>query len=358
MSAQNSPDEVLTPEQEALLKDVLTSFVDQSGEAAVRVTDRLLRHGVKIVTGRRLRIIGFEQRLFDRWGGAFDLYELSLYLAQQCGERFCTACRPQCKDFKFEALARLHAGACRVAGEILTLLKSGYPSGAHARWRTLHEIAVIALFISQESNEVAERYHNHKFVKSYEDAVDQRKFAARLKQEAISDEEFTQIEADYQRMLGRYGESFRAPFGWARAALTLRDPSFSGRIKIENIQEVITVDHWKPYYRMASHAVHPSATFLRFNLGMPPDSPIFLAGPSNAGLSEAGQGALLSLSLATAAFLTYDGHDESSILAHIEHRMEIMALNMALSEIALMACDQFTKVEAELEKEDRRLSKT
>jgi len=52
-------------------------------------------------------------------------------------------------DYQFEALVRLQAGAARVAGEIYALLLSGYASGAHARWRTLHEIAVTALFIAQ-----------------------------------------------------------------------------------------------------------------------------------------------------------------------------------------------------------------
>jgi hypothetical protein len=51
-------------------------------------------------------------------------------------------------------------------------LLAGYASGAHARWRTLHEIAVVALFIAQEDNSTAERYVHHRFVKSYEDAVE------------------------------------------------------------------------------------------------------------------------------------------------------------------------------------------
>ncbi len=95
-------------------------------------------------------------------------------------------------------------------------------------------------------------------------------------------------------------------FGWARTALERRDPAFKGRIGIEQIQDAIHIEHWRPYYRMASHAVHPSATFLRFSLGAPSDSPILLAGVSNVDLFDPGQGALLSLGHATAALLTYD----------------------------------------------------
>ena len=53
-------------------------------------------------------------------------------------------------DQVFFVLWRLHARSCQITMEILALLKSGFADGAHARWRTLHEIAVTALFIKQQ----------------------------------------------------------------------------------------------------------------------------------------------------------------------------------------------------------------
>jgi hypothetical protein len=249
----------------------------------------------------------------------------------------------------------LHAGASRVAGEILTLLSAGYASGAHARWRTLHEISVIALFISQEGDEVAERYQNHKFIKSYEDAIDHRKFASRLNEEPLSDEEFATIEANYKQIIDRYGPSFRGPFGWARAAIENRNSAFKGRVGIEHIQDAIRIEHWRPYYRMASHAVHPSATFLRFNLGTPSDSPALLAGPSNSGLADPGQGALLSLGHTSAALLTYDNdsddNETSAFLRCVSHRMGLIAMTLALNEFIHIACETFVKIEQQLQQE-------
>jgi hypothetical protein len=344
-------DDFLTPdEQSRLIEKTLADLLNQTEKGAERLTRRLFKHGAKTVTGKRLRRMGFEERLFSRWGAAFDLYELSLYLAHQCGEYFCKS-RPRGEDHKFDALSRLHAGASRVAGEILSLLTSGYASGAHARRRTLHEISVIALFISQEGADVAERYHNHKFVKSYEDAADHRRFAKRLKHEPLTDKDYAAIEADYKKILDRYGPSFRGPFGWARAAIEQRDPIFKGRIGIEHIQDAIQIEHWRPYYRMASHAVHPSATFLRFNLGTPSDSPVLLAGPSNSGLSEPGQGALLSLGHATSALLTYDGNDNVPITAYLQQRLGLIAMVLALNETITAACDTFAKVEEQLDRE-------
>jgi len=351
----DNPDHIPTPNEQTAVNEIVADFMDQGARATARLTERLFRHGPKIVSARRVRMSGFEERLSHRWGEALDLYELCLYLAQSCGEHFNKKFSTSSTNCKFEALTRLHSGACRVAGEILTLLSAGYASGAHARWRTLHEISVIALFISQEGDEVAERYRNHKFVKSYEDAIDYRKFAPRLNHEPISDKEFGEIEADFKRMIDRYGGSFRGPFGWARAAIANRNSGFKGRIGIEHIQDAIQVEHWRPYYRMASHAVHPSATFLRFNLGTRSDSRILLAGPSNSGLSDPGQGALMSLGHATGALLTYDnseGNEETSEFARrASQRMELIVMAFSLSEVIQAACETFVKIEKELEQE-------
>ena len=101
---------------------------------------------------------------------------------------------------------------------------------------------------------------------------------------------------------------------------------------------------------MASHAIHPSATFLRFNLGTPSDSAILLAGPSNAGLSEPGQGALLSLGHATAALLAYEESD-APLTAYVKQRMELMAMAFTLQEIIDAACETFVEVEKQLDQE-------
>src|SRR5437870_8332031 len=53
---------------------------------------------------------------------------------------------------------RQHVRACQVTDEIITLLENGFADGAMARWRTLHEIAVVTSLISQHGIELAERY--------------------------------------------------------------------------------------------------------------------------------------------------------------------------------------------------------
>ena len=40
---------------------------------------------------------------------------------------------------------------------ILALLRSGFADDAHARWRSLHELAVVSGFISEYGEDVAEK---------------------------------------------------------------------------------------------------------------------------------------------------------------------------------------------------------
>jgi hypothetical protein len=56
--------------------------------------------------------------------------------------------------------------ACQVTDEIACLLENGFADGAMARWRTLHEIAMVAAVISQHGEAIAERYLAHQFVES------------------------------------------------------------------------------------------------------------------------------------------------------------------------------------------------
>ena len=53
---------------------------------------------------------------------------------------------------------RQHANACRVTGEVEALLRSGYPDGALARWRSLHEIAVTSILIQRHGKDAAEDF--------------------------------------------------------------------------------------------------------------------------------------------------------------------------------------------------------
>lgn len=132
-------------------------FIDAEGSNyrnLKRIARRLRRQD------RRTRS-SFEKRLMRRWGNAIDLYDLFLIASRQMGEDFNREHRAQAannQDYTCEALVRIRARACLIASEIRVLMVSGHASGALTRWRSIHELAVVALFVKEHGNDVAERY--------------------------------------------------------------------------------------------------------------------------------------------------------------------------------------------------------
>jgi hypothetical protein len=334
----------------AKVAEAVMAAVDRS---AVRLTDRLIRHSHRILTARRNEISGFQERLYWRWAHPLDLLELCIYLAFQTGKEFNKHFREiaaETRDYKFEALARLQAAAVRVADEIQTLLSAGFASGAHARWRTLHETAVVASFIGKESDEVAERYLHHEFVKAFEDAQEYQKHAEALGEVPFTPEEFNKIRVDFEAVLSRFGSSFAKPFGWAIPALEARDNQLKGQaIGFKQLQNAVDIEHWMPYYRMASHAVHPSTKFIRSPLGTRHSMYLLLPGRSNVDLVEPGQGAAIALGMAIAPLGTYVPRHVRTNMNKFEPALSIQAMIHAYARLIPLTLQAFANAHNQLE---------
>lgn len=245
--------------------------------------------------------IAFESRLQRKWSKAFDLMELLHLLTIEAGNTFNQAFATKAQeenDSVFIVLRALHARACQVYGEVLTLLRAGYADGAHARWRTLHEIAVVAFSIKQFGNETAERYLQHEKVESYKAAKQHRDYEHRINEAAISDAQMQRVTDAHDAVIHQYGKEFATDYGWAAHILNDRKPTF------DRIEKAVELDHWRPYYKLASHNVHAQPKGISFKLGLYKNqSGLLLAGPSDTGLTDAGHGAALSLGLINIALL-------------------------------------------------------
>ena len=80
----------------------------------------------------------FESALNSAWAIPLDTLEALIDISLELGANFNQEFRPEAlkeDDYVFEALTRLHARACQIAGEAYVLLKSGFADGAMARWR-------------------------------------------------------------------------------------------------------------------------------------------------------------------------------------------------------------------------------
>jgi hypothetical protein len=272
-------------------------------EISTLILEDLKSKGSDLLIDRRKTELGFKTRLLEDWQLPIDLFEMHLHIAVEAGQDFNDEFRPIASeegDFVFEVLTRLHARACQISSEVLTLLTSGHADGAHARWRSLHEIATVGFFIKEHGNELAERYLLHEAIESYKAALQYQEHASSLGLDPIPEEEMRDLRSARNALVRKYGKAYGDGFyGWSADALGNDRPSF------HNIEKAVGLDHLRPYYRLASHNVHANPKGAFFRLGLMPDANgILLAGPSNIGLADPGHASAISLSQITMALIT------------------------------------------------------
>ncbi|HKP90337.1 MAG TPA: DUF5677 domain-containing protein [Thermoleophilaceae bacterium] len=242
----------------------------------------------------------FHRILKMRWSAALDRLDLLVIRSRNSGAAFNSRHRPEAatsNDYLFDALTKLHARACRVASEVVVLLRHGYPEGAHARWRTLHEIAVTMFFLKTHGPEVAERYLLHDAVRRYAAAEEYQKHHQALGYEPYSQEELDSGRQVRDALVARFGDAYATQYGWAASVLS--SPTF------RSIEEAANMQKWRPWFRMASEGQHGGSHGVAFTLGLSAGGDdVLLAGASDAGLADPGTAASISLVQATVALLT------------------------------------------------------
>ena len=308
-------DRLLSSVEEAIPSIILGCITNASD----LIWKRLRREAPAMLKDRKRERRGFETRLARKWGRALDLLEMVREIAVEAGDDFNTEFRPQAattKDFVFEVLTRLHARACQVASEVITLLRSGHADGAHARWRTLHEIAVVGFFVQNHGNDVAERYILHNAIESYRAALAYQEHCTAIGHEPLTEEEFARIKANRDALKARFGDSYGEEYGWAAAALGSKSPRFG------NIERHAGLAHLRPYYKLASHNVHANPRGAFFKLGLLPDQEMLLAGPSDLGLAGPGHGTAISLSQITFTLLTTKPNIDRLVICNILSKLE------------------------------------
>lgn len=283
---------------------------------------------------------GFEERLRRTWRKPFRLLGMINGLAREVGaqllERVRQAPDPKNRNMA-KVLVELHVRACQVAAEVRALLRSGFADGAMARWRTLHEIVVVGVFILERGEEVAERYLAHESVEAHKAAKQYQKHYRRLRYDRISRKELRALARGYAEALRRYGKEFGNSNGWAAAALRVPRPNF------DQIESAANLAHWRPFYRMASHNVHANVKGLTFRLGIMNWRRGPTAGASNYGLADPGQNTAISLAQITGAMAT------------LAPSLDALVGLKAMDHLAREAGAAFVEVQRHIERRERAL---
>jgi hypothetical protein len=186
-----------------------------------------------------------------------------------------------------------------------------------SRWRSLHEVAVVADFIVEHGDECAERYFAHESIETWRAMDEFQEHAAALGEDPYSEKEMAQAKAEFDALIARYGTRFGATYGWAHHALAAKDPSREKHnVTLKAIERSVGAERFRPRYRIASHGVHANP----MGVTQVPDSLpserglVLLTGPSPAGLADAGHGTLVALTSVTEAVLAWKPGEASRML--------------------------------------------
>jgi hypothetical protein len=280
----------------------------------------------------------FEGAVFGTWKKPLDLLDLLLSICREVSNDFSSesgsggSSESTCVQ---RALAGQLANACLVFNEILHLLKSGFPNGAHLLWRTLHEVVCVSYFISQHGDDVAKRFLDYEAVEAYFQAEAISEHQKKMECASLSKSDLKAVKKDFKAMAKIYGADFvkksNYPYGWIPRTV-LKTRSF------KEIEKSVGLDTFRPYYDLAGYNVQGGQNGLLFKLGAKKNRRkhvVIPVGPSNYGLAEPGKSAAISLGQVTACLLMFE--------SEIKRLVIVEALRNLVDEI----CDAFSRIEAE-----------
>ena len=211
----------------------------------------------------------------------------------------------------------------------------------------MHEVFVVASFISKHGEKCAKAYCEHRAVESKKGSDEYTRIHKRLGYPPIPQRNIAKIQSAYDRAIQKHGEAFKEAYGWAAAFLKSKRPTFS------QIEQAAGTDHYRGHYRMASHGVHanPKGIFTSLTSLMPTDT--LLSGPSNAGLADPGHAAARSLTMVSGVLM--------SLSPKFDHQLGIRVMDLLSDEIGedlLKAHKKLKRDEGQLRRKEGQMGKT
>lgn len=256
--------------------EVVSSWTDENLDFAVEMSLRGLDVQRPAVVEHECDVrAAAAEHVTEVFGAALDQLCVLRAVAHESCERFHAECNDGSR--RHEALTRLTARGMLIADEIQHLLRGGYPSGALARWRSLHEASIIAAVLAANDEATARRYLDHEAVGRAKAARDYQRHAPAFGEAPLDEQTLEEIIARRDALVTEHGARFKRDYGWA--AHLVADPN------LRTLETLADRDWLRPYYGLANHPVHTGASNLLNEIGVDDDHTL-LTGPSIAGLTD------------------------------------------------------------------------
>lgn len=282
---------------EAVFKESLTQFYQD-----------------KILDEIRAKEQDFKDRLYNDYKDGFDFLQIFIDINKYCGKRILKETEEQTNkeySLKRSLLFRIHARACQVSTEIQTLLRYGYADGAHARWRTLHELAVIFLVLFENPEEITEMYFDYYVIENEKRAKEFEVHHKKINWPALEETELQNLKARKEDLIQKYGQEYAQNYGWTLKLLSKKERHFTG------LERLVGLDYMRPFFAWSSNNIHSGIGGLTSRLGFPDDkinSYLVFASPTFYGLADPAQLTSSSLYIITSKLLLLFDDLESNIL--------------------------------------------
>lgn len=309
-----------TADQEDLLEAVETAgskALIHAGQTVYEAAkERLFEHAEGLHKARVHR----QTQVEEFWKSAIDRLEVLRHAVEEWAQAAeATKKGAFSTPYSAAALGGLIARAVATTGEVAVLCRNGYPDGALARWRSLHEVCVVAALLSAHGEPACERYVLHERIESTSilqtandrwrpfDVADRRKRANLAKQRL--------------RLLERFGPIFSKSYGWAVGLPGVTSPQF------DLLEKAVGLSKVRGAYKLANSAVHagPLGTF-----GNISTSPRLSAGDPR--IAVLGCGTAISYSAASLTLLVA----EVGVTIEIA---DLVILNVAISTLHEEICE-------------------
>ncbi|MDQ0506561.1 DUF5677 domain-containing protein [Xanthobacter agilis] len=279
-------------------------------ESATAISKDLLKRAPKMLAWRRKSQAAFETRNLCRWRKAFDLIETLWVCSEEMGRNFHQHFRADAvltQDYVFEAISSIHAKSLLVGEEMICLMKGGFADAALTRWRTMHELSVMATLLRQEGQDLALRYLAHADVQAAKD-IDPDDLTDDVELQA------TKERADYA--LSRFGSDLKKHYGWGCELIGKPMPTF------EDLEKRAGKTEARSIYKYASQHIHSNHRPYDALLGVAESvEHVLLVGSSNAGMVGPLTLASMSLAEVTTLYLNTRPNFDRVVCAGVLMRM-------------------------------------
>jgi hypothetical protein len=305
------------------LKKFLALFCKEDLPALIPSTARRISKGIlKDLKSRWMteegvqnaELLEFRSRLEARWGKPLGQMRMLLTMIREwCQVAFNReeARKPHKKKQLRDILIRLLVRACQVTDEIICLLENGFADGAMARWRTLHEIAVVAAVISKYGEGIAELYIAHQAIESHRAMNKFASCCVQLGYRPLTTRQIKKITKAYAAAIAKYGETFKSDYGWAACHLKKK------RLTFADLEAMAGRADMRAHYQMGNDNVHAGVKSMFIRLGLLGDYSGLLSGRSNGGLMEPGQNAAHTLTQLAALICLAEPNFDDLVVANM-----------------------------------------